>query len=489
MQGVDRRRAVACYLSRVSFRSGGEEAALGARGSHWGWVDRGCRDPPSRSPGWGLSIGTLPSGGKPARPSRCCMLGLRIRLLAREAGLILDSAYITYWSLRDPLCQSQSLPIVRSLVRRGYRMALVTFEQSAYSLTAAERANQKGLLERDGILWRPLTYHKRPRILATLWDIVAGAFQATTLQRAYHARLLHGRGTVAAAMASIAARSWRSKFFNDADGPLSEEYVDAGVWGRGSIGHRLTSFGERRSLATADAVAVLSSLRRDEAQQFSRSRVEVLPCAVDTAQFVRDSDVGRAMRRELDLRGTVLAYSGKAGGWYRSDLLFSFAQAFRQAVGDSTLLVLTTDAPESFLRPANEAGVPCVVRRATREEMPGYLSAADVGLSFRLATSSQTACSPVKNGEYLACGLPVVMTPVCGDYPALAEGRGVGLVLRGERQEELRAAARQLGAMLREPDLASRCRNVAVSEVGLSEVVVPRYIRIYEALLGPPRRE
>ena len=48
---------------------------------------------------------------------------------------LLDSVYITYWSLLDPLCQSQSLPYLISLARHGYRVGLIMFEQQRISVT------------------------------------------------------------------------------------------------------------------------------------------------------------------------------------------------------------------------------------------------------------------------------------------------------------------------------------------------------------------
>jgi glycosyltransferase involved in cell wall biosynthesis len=118
--------------------------------------------------------------------------------------------------------------------------------------------------------------------------------------------------------------------------------------------------------------------------------------------------------------------------------------------------------------------------------MPAYLSAGDAGLSFVLPAPSKTACSPVKNGEYLACGLPVVTTPNIGDYSDLVARRHVGVVLDTLDPYGYRRGALALRDLLQDPSLRSRCREAARSEVGLHETVVPRYLRIYEGLLGPP---
>jgi glycosyltransferase involved in cell wall biosynthesis len=402
--------------------------------------------------------------------------------------LRLDSVYVAYWSLRDPLCQSQSLPVLRALARRGWRVGLLTFEQEQWALAPPEREAEAAALRAEGIEWRPLTYHKEPAVLSSLYDIVHGTWTCARLARSGRARLVHGRGTVANAVAWGASVLARTKFFDDADGPLSDEYVDAGIWAAGSVPHRATRWAESRFFAKADAAAVLSEGRRAEVAALAHVPVEVLPCAVDMAQFVPDAAAGAARRRELGLAGTVLVYSGKFGGWYRGDAVVDFAAAARPVLGDVSLLVLTPEDPRPFIERAQSHGLRCLTRRARREEMPAYLSAADAGLSLRVATPSQRACSPIKNGEYLSCGLPVVTTPGAGDYSELVVRERVGVVLQGMDTGACAAAAAALAALLAEPGVRERCRAVARRHVGLDEVVVPRYVAIYEALLaGAPR--
>ncbi len=397
----------------------------------------------------------------------------------------LDSVYVTYWSLRDPLCQSQSLPVVAALARAGYRMGLVTHEQARFGLPSAERSAQAEALRASGIEWHPRTYHKRPPVLSTLWDAGTAIAAVARIARRSGARLVHGRASVPAGIAWGASRLARTLFLDDADGPLSEEYVDAGIWTRGSLPHRLTRAVEERSMRSADRLAVLSSLRRDEVRALARSEVSVLPCGVDTAHFRFDGAARERWRRELGLSGTVLVYSGKAGGWYLTEPMLDFARAV-QRTREVTLLVLTPGDPSPFRSGAAARGVRCVVRGASRDEMPGLLSAAEIGLSFRLASASQRACSPIKNGEYLACGLPVVTSAGAGDYSALVERERVGVVAGSFDEEALARAAREVCALADARDVRERCRAVAVAEVGLNEIVVPRYLELYAGLLGRP---
>ncbi|MCU0243133.1 MAG: glycosyltransferase [Vicinamibacteria bacterium] len=240
--------------------------------------------------------------------------------------------YIAYWSLKDPLFQSQSLPVVRALAAAGHPMAVITFEQDRWRLTEEQRQRLPVEFAAQGITWVPLTYHKQPRGLATVFDIVQGVLACLRLAWRTPVRVIHGRGTVPNAMAWIASRFTRARFFNDADGPLSEEYADARIWSRRSLSYRLTRFVERRCLCSADEVAVLSDLRRQEVAPLSRRQVTVLPCAVDTQSFFPQLAARVAIRQELGLKGLVFVYAGKSGGWYETEWMWDFLKAAQETI-------------------------------------------------------------------------------------------------------------------------------------------------------------
>lgn len=396
-----------------------------------------------------------------------------------------DAVYVNYWSLRDPLCQSQTLPVLRGLAARGWRFGLITFEQPPWRLRPEERARRAKRLLAEGILWHPLAYHRRPPLLSTAYDILRGSLACLSWRRR-GPRLLHGRGSVAAAVAYLGSRLLRCAFFNDADGPLSQEYVDAGIWAGGSLAHHCADRAERLFLKASDVTAVLTERRREEVATLSSGPVIVLPCAVDTELFEADPSARSSRRAELGVTGTLLVYAGKFGGWYLGAKVVEFAAAARDVIGDVTLLVLTTESGEAFEASARRLGVELRLRQSTRAEMPHWLSAADAGLSLILSSPSKRACSPIKNGEYLACGLPLVTTPGIGDYSELVARRRVGVVVRSLDRDGLTKAAADLVGLLQDPALATRCRAAAIGEVGVRGVVLPRYEAAYVRLLARP---
>jgi len=397
-----------------------------------------------------------------------------------------DSVCLVYWSVTDPLTQSQSLATMFSLSARGYRLGLVTFEEGLLFNDEARKRELRMKLGSRGISWFPLRYHHRPRMLSTLWDICQGLWLCVKLGRQGGVSVFHSRGTVTAASASVAAKFTGARFFYDADGPLSEEYADAGLWSRKSLSYRLTRWAERRFLSAADAVAVLTRARHKELARFTPRSITVLPCAVDTDRFQFDAGARSQLRCELDLHGTVMVYAGKWGGWYASEEMMDFVAAARGVIGGVRLLILTEETPDRFTEAATKRGIDDIqfIHKVPWQSMPAYLSAADVGLSFVRSLPSKRACSPVKNGEYLACGLPIISTSDIGDYSEMIARKNVGLVVKEMSQAEYTLAARALGDLLLDPHLHSRCRKTAAAEVGFSQIVLPRYLQIYQDLLG-----
>src|SRR5262249_47333261 len=109
-------------------------------------------------------------GGLPA-PCREAAVQGRRRVSATSSG---DGEvrvlYIVYWGALEPLGQALVLPAVKRLSELGARITLVTFEKPADAADAGEVARVREQLVATGVRWRPLTYHKRPKLPATAFD-------------------------------------------------------------------------------------------------------------------------------------------------------------------------------------------------------------------------------------------------------------------------------------------------------------------------------
>jgi glycosyltransferase involved in cell wall biosynthesis len=400
------------------------------------------------------------------------------------------SLYLCYFGLRQPLVQTQVLPYLRELAA-DEPVGLLTFElRDAWSRSAHEATETA--LAAKGIAWETAVYHSRPAIPATAWDILAGAARAVRIHRRRPFRLLHARGVVAAAMARLAGRILGVPYLFDVRGRLPREYVDAGLWKEGGVLHRWAERVERRLIRSAAACVALSDAGRRQLLAIRNGRPEgtvaTIPCCVDTDRFAPIAPAARfAFRQAAGLGGDRLyVCAGSLGGWYLTKELSEFWVEARRHRPAAELVVLThSDSADLRALLAKGGAGGWRIRTASPEEMPQWLSASDVGLCFVKPAPSKAASSPTKIGEYLASGLPVIATAGVGDVDALLEGERCGALLRSLEPAAYRSALGQVDVLLGDPAAGERNRDVARRRLGLREVGIPAYRRIYDVLCPP----
>jgi glycosyltransferase involved in cell wall biosynthesis len=397
--------------------------------------------------------------------------------------------YICYWSLQDPLCQTQSLAYLLRLASLGHKFALITFEQEKYALDSSQAAATKKTLLQQGIRWFPLKYHKRFPLLATAYDCLLGVLTGIFIALQYRPKVVHSRSSIPAAMALLIADVCRLKFLYDADSRLSEEYADNGHWSRESKAFKVTAWVEAQARKRAHSIVVLSEkLRDDFRQEFGvTAPIEVIPCCVDIEAFQVNPVTRESCRTELGIVNEKLfVYVGKAGPRYLVDQMFDFFKLAEEQIGSAYLLILSADEQVVFDEIAKRHRVSrdkYCVKYAGREKVSEYLSAADAGLAFIRSAACERGSSPIKIGEYLAAGLPVVITKDIGDYSDWIAQHHLGAVLSNVDEEQYAEAVKSLSEMWAKGNsLRAECRKFAEKKVSIESVGAVRYAKVYEEL-------
>ena len=402
--------------------------------------------------------------------------------------------YLCYFGLREPLVQTQVLPYLRKLAEAGVGVSLLTFEpRLTERWTPEELGAERARLEGEGIRWHWRAYHKRPSLPATLYDVGVGARLAARMLRRGEADVLHARGHVPALMAALAKRRAGGRILFDIRGFMPEEYTDAGVWPANGTLYRGVKRVERFLFDSADAFVVLTEKAREilfpgRAETDEKGRpVEVIPCCVDFKRFrAADETAREELRRELKLEGRrVVVYVGSFGGWYMAEETARFmALAYKQDP-KTFALVLTQTPPEPIAARLRELGVPgdsLHVGRVAPAEVPRYLKASDLAVSFIRACYSKLSSSPTKIAEYLAAGLPVVCNAGVGDVDEVIEGDRVGVVLRDFDDESFARALAEVEALRAGGDLTRRARASAARRFDIERVGGAKYRRLYRRL-------
>jgi glycosyltransferase involved in cell wall biosynthesis len=403
--------------------------------------------------------------------------------------------FISYNGMLDPLGQSQVIPYLRELAKRGVEFTLLSFERPrAFTPGGARQCEElRQLIASQGIEWHWSRYHQRPSVPATIYDVFAGIRRASSLIQKNKIEMVHARGHIPATIALALKKRFGIKMIFDLRGLMAEEYVDAGHWRKGSLPYRITKGTENHILAETDAIVTLTEriwpiIREWEGLRGRSVHHEVIPCCVDLSLF-KFSEAERARRRvELELGDRfTMVYSGSLDGWYLTEKMADFFVAFRQRRPGAHLLWLTTGSHErvkELMRSRQVDPDSFSVLSIASAEVPSYLAAADAGLAFIKRCVSKIASSPTKNGEYLACGLPLIINAGVGDSDSLIHDWKAGVLIEDFTGDDYEAAGRAIETMVADPDVRKTTRSVAEKLFDLNAIGAERYASLYERVLA-----
>lgn len=405
--------------------------------------------------------------------------------------------FISYNGMLDPLGQSQVIPYLRELSKRGVQFTLLSFERpSALIAIGYDKIETlRRQLATQGIQWHWLRYHQTPSLPATIFDVANGVRYARGLVRQNRVELVHARSHIAATIGLSLKRTFGLKMIFDVRGLMADEYVDAGHWRKGSVPYRLTKAMERRALAASEGVVTLTEAiwpiikEWDGLRGRDDVRHAVVPCCADLDLF-RFSEADRERRRqELGLNDRfVFVYSGSIDGWYLTEQMADFFAAVLERRPEAHALWLTPGKHErvrSLMQQRDVRDDRYTVIAAAPREVPSYLSASDVGVAFIKCCFSKLASSPTKYAEYLACGLPLVINAGIGDSDSLVLEEKAGALIDDLTEDEYAQAATHIDGLARDQESTrARTREVAERLFDVRKVGVERYARLYDEVLN-----
>lgn len=180
-------------------------------------------------------------------------------------------------------------------------------------------------------------------------------------------------------------------------------------------------------------IAVSEALVRHWRERYTYAGGEhvVIPCTLGASHTTSLTD-RRAARTKLGYSDAdvVLAYAGSTAGWQSFELLEKLlTKVLAEQPQVKVLFLSRTDANNSALAERFPGRVRIVW--LAPEQVSETLSACDRGLLIREDTITNRVSSPTKFAEYLAAGLPVLISPHIGDFSALVRTHDLGLVLEG----------------------------------------------------------
>lgn len=379
------------------------------------------------------------------------------------------------------------LPIFERLQRFGFEFHVLQF---TWGDSARVGVTSKAC-EDAGVAYRAVPVWRRPVGVGALLTSLVGARLIRKAVRGWSIDVLMPRSNLPALASLFALRGMCIPVVFDADGLPLDERVDFAGASASGVAHRLLRDIEAQMVRRADRVLTRSQraveiLVARGGAGTAQEKFHVVRNGRDATKFSPGEDAcRRATRQELGIDSWVplLVYAGSLGEQYCFNEMLHLFQAVRRRRADARLLVLSGSPELACLALSAWPGLDAVtvVKAVVPAEVPRYLACADLGLALRRSSFSMQAVAPIKIGEYLLCGLPVVATKGIGDTKVISNDSGF-LVDRMDHNELEGAADWFCDIVLEDRDgFASRCRAIGCESYSI-EACMDVYLSAFRAL-------
>ena len=400
---------------------------------------------------------------------------------------MLKAIYISYDGVLEPLGQSQVLPYLKELSNKNTEFSLVSFEKKRYLGDISQKRCLKRSLNLFKIKWFSLVYHKSPAVLSKFFDIFYGFIVCVFIVLKERSKVVHARSYVASFIAWILKKIFRLKFIFDMRGFWADERIEGRIWKSKSVLYKAVKYIERYLLRDADEIIVLTNKARTilENWGYNINKVSVMPSCVDIDSFKFIGESRAELRNRYGLKDKfVFIHAGSLEYWYMKDKMLDYFKSCAEIYPWVHFLILSHDSHNKIRKLILDRKIDLeyfTILKVPFNDMPQYLSIADVGILFITPVFSKSASSPTKFAEYLSCGLPVISNENIVDIEEYVLNNNVGVIVRDFNEGEYKKSFNILLNLIQDKGLRSRCRSVASNNFS-HKLGVEKYYEVYSRL-------
>lgn len=395
----------------------------------------------------------------------------------------------TFFSFKDALIQTYTLPyvkIIHKYLPKGSKIYLVTLEKPNFALTDEEKAASKLELKKYNIEWVAFNYYRFG--IKMLFN--AGYFinKLCYIILKNKISVIHAWCCTAGSYGYLLSILTQRKLIIDSYEPHAEASVENGDWTRTSFPFRLLSTLERLQSKRAHTVISATEGMRQYAKEKYKvifDRFYVKPACVDLTLFSEKNIRRPELIKELGFEDKIVCvYAGKFGGIYLDQEVFDFFKIAQDYWGDRFRVLLLTNQSDNQLNSwADKSGVSRKIftkKFVNHKDIPNYIGVASFGLTPVKSIPSKRYCTPIKNGEYWALGLPIVITPNISDDSSIIEKEDIGAVIKNLNSTGYFQAIKKIDELLLQnrEETQQKVRNIAIQYRSF-EIAEKIYKKIY----------
>jgi glycosyltransferase involved in cell wall biosynthesis len=379
---------------------------------------------------------------------------------------------LTYWSFKDALIQTYTLPYVRIIKKylpEGSKLFLLTFEQENFKMTKQDWTNIKSQFKKEDIYLIRFQYNGFGIKAIFLFPIVILRlfFIANFKKISY----IHAWCTVAGAIGYFLSVITRKPLIVDSFEPQAEPMVESNTWKKSGFAFKFLFKMERLQSKRAIHVIFCVESMKDyskEKYHLDLKNYFVKPACIDFEKFNYHLLQEQSLIKKHHLEDSIVCvYCGKFGDSYLTNDVFDFFKACYDFWGDRfKALIISSNSIDYIHELAQKSKFPIdniVKVFIDFIDVPKYLTLADFAITPTKPIPSKRYSTPIKDGEYWAMGLPVVITKDISDDSEIIEMNNIGAVLIDLNIDEYIKAIFKINELLKnnKDELRQKILNIA----------------------------
>lgn len=386
----------------------------------------------------------------------------------KTAGNIL---VFTQWSFKDALVQTYTLPyvdIIREIISPNQKILLVTSEQEHIALTEEEASRVNEAWEKRNMQLVPEPY-KRFGIKKML-SATGNLAKLIRVIKREKIKTIHAFCTPAGSIAYLLSKFTGANLIIDSYEPHAEAMIENGTWKKSGAAYKLLfSLEKKQTLRAKALIATTAGMKQYALDRYGVSvkNFYVKPACVDLKKF-SPTEKDPSLVKEFGFENKIVCvYAGKLGGIYLRKEVFDFIKLCHDRWKQNFRFLMLTNAPrqeiDDELKRVGLPGDTVVSRFVFHDQIPKHLSLGDFAINPVKPVPTKRFCTSIKDGEYWAMGLPVVISPAISDDSGIIEKENIGVVVDLSDKHAIEASIEKLEALLKDKiALKEKIRQIAV---------------------------
>ena len=372
---------------------------------------------------------------------------------------------VTYWSFFDALIQTYTLPylkIIQQQLPPNSKIFLVTLEKENYEQIVE--------LTDSTIVLVKFKYTSFGISASLAW--VKHIIYLKKLIRKNNISFIHTFCTPAGMIGYLLSKLTQKPLILDSYEPHAEAMVENGEWKKNSWSYKILFYFEKKQTQHAQIVIGTTKAMYNYALQKYAVKLNTFffkPACVDLDTFNLRYKKDKKLLAELDLTDKIVCvYAGKFGGIYLKDEVFAFYKiAYQRWQHNFVALILTNHSLDEINALIAKYELPESMFRicfVPHSQINKYIGLGDFAITPVKPVNTKKYCTPIKDGEYWAMGLPIVITKNISVDSAIIENNNIGYVLKALTTLEYTNATEKIDHLLNDTTISVRIRKIAELE-------------------------